>query len=51
MIEDYCGIVKRGKADAEDFESFLHHIGECTDCQRRISSQIIVKFKQRTEER
>lgn len=46
MIE-YCELVKQGGADAEDFEDFLKHVSECTDCQRRISSQIVTEFKQR----
>lgn len=47
MTDDYCEIVKQGRADAEDFGSFLHHVSECRDCQRRISSQIVTNFKQR----
>jgi hypothetical protein len=50
-MTEYCNIVKQGRADAEDFDSFLHHVSGCQDCIRRIQSQIIINFKQRTKEK
>jgi hypothetical protein len=48
MIDSpYCEKVKRGDNTAEDFAAFLHHVGICPDCTRRIYSQILVKFKQK----
>lgn len=44
----YCDKVKRGEDTAEDFAAFLHHLGLCEDCQRRLVSQIVIKFKQQT---
>jgi len=46
MISDYCETVKRGRQPAEDFPAFLRHVEECSDCQRRIFSQMVIKFKQ-----
>jgi hypothetical protein len=49
MLNDnpYCELVKRDDYTAEDFGDFLHHVGTCDDCTRRIYSRIIIKYRQR----
>lgn len=47
---DPCALVKQGQVDYDDFGYFLHHVSECRDCQRRITSQIETQFKQRQTE-
>jgi hypothetical protein len=46
MTSSYCEKVKQGENCADDFTAFLRHVEGCKDCIRRISSQIIIKFKQ-----
>jgi len=47
MTSQYCEKIKHGDTDAEDFAAFLHHIGSCKDCIRRIFSRIVIEFQQR----
>ena len=49
-MTEYCTLVKQGRADADDFDAFLHHVEDCPDCIRRISAQIVINFKQRQME-
>ena len=48
MTSPYCEKIKHGDDCVADFTAFLHHVEGCSDCIRRISSQIVTKFKQRT---
>jgi hypothetical protein len=43
----HCEMVKKGDVAIADFDTFLEHVNDCHDCQRRISTQIITKFKQK----
>lgn len=46
MTSAICEMVKRGGSE-DDFGSFLRHVTDCGDCQRRIASRIVVEFNQR----
>ena len=47
MTSPHCEKVKRGDESIADFDSFLQHVNDCRDCQRRIASQMVVKFNQK----
>lgn len=48
MTNTHCEMVKKGDVAISDFDSFLAHVNDCRDCQRRISSQIVTKYRQKT---